>query len=46
MKAQQVNPTRVLSQGFGEQHPIASNDTTEGRQQNRRVQLRLVPLTA
>ncbi len=46
LKAQQVNPTRVLSQGFGEQHPIASNDTPEGRQANRRVELRLVPLTA
>lgn len=45
-KAQQVNPTRLLAQGFGEQYPIASNDTPEGRQQNRRVQLRLVPLTA
>ncbi len=46
LKAQQVDPRRVLSQGFGEQYPIASNGTTEGRQQNRRVQLRLVPLTA
>jgi outer membrane protein OmpA-like peptidoglycan-associated protein len=46
LKAQQVNPTRVLSQGFGEQHPIGSNDTPEGRQANRRVELRLVPLTA
>lgn len=46
LKAQQVNPTRVLSQGFGEQYPLASNDTPEGRQANRRVQLRLVPLTA
>ena len=46
MTAQQVNPTRVLSQGFGEQHPAAPNDTAEGRQQNRRVQIRLVPLTA
>ncbi|HEX5065169.1 MAG TPA: OmpA family protein [Myxococcota bacterium] len=46
LKAQQVNPARVLSQGFGEQRPIASNETAEGRQQNRRVELRLVPLTA
>lgn len=46
LKAQQVNPMRVLSQGFGEQYPAASNDTAEGRQLNRRVQMRLVPLTA
>lgn len=46
LKAQQVNPTRVLSQGFGEQYPIAGNDTPEGRQANRRVELRLTPLTA
>lgn len=45
LKAQQVNPTRVLAQGFGEQHPIAGNDTPDGRQQNRRVELRLTPLT-
>ena len=45
LKAQQVNPTRVLSQGFGEQHPIADNDSAEGRQANRRVELRLTPLT-
>jgi outer membrane protein OmpA-like peptidoglycan-associated protein len=45
-KAQQVNPMRVLSQGFGEQNPVASNDTPEGRAANRRVELRLVPVTA
>jgi outer membrane protein OmpA-like peptidoglycan-associated protein len=46
LRAQQVNPTRLLSQGFGEQYPIAGNDTPEGRQANRRVELRLTPLTA
>jgi outer membrane protein OmpA-like peptidoglycan-associated protein len=46
MTAQQVMPQRVLTQGFGEQRPISSNDSPEGRQQNRRVELRLVPLTA
>ncbi len=44
--AQGVDRRRVLSQGLGERHPIASNDTADGRQQNRRVELRLVPLTA
>jgi outer membrane protein OmpA-like peptidoglycan-associated protein len=46
LKAQGVNPMRVLTQGFGEQYPIAPNNTPEGRQQNRRVQLRLAPITA
>jgi outer membrane protein OmpA-like peptidoglycan-associated protein len=46
LKGQGVNPARVQAQGFGEQHPIASNDTPTGRQENRRVELRLVPLTA
>jgi outer membrane protein OmpA-like peptidoglycan-associated protein len=46
LKGQGVNPMRVLTQGFGKQYPIAGNDTPEGRQQNRRVELRLTPLTA
>lgn len=37
---------RVLAQGFGETMPIGDNSTPAGRQQNRRVELRLVPLTA
>lgn len=34
---------RVFAQGFGIQNPIASNDTAEGRAENRRVELALVP---
>ncbi len=44
--AQGVDSRRILSQGLGERHPIANNGSPEGREQNRRVELRLVPLTA
>ena len=39
MIAQGVNPRLVAAQGFGEQAPVASNATPEGRAQNRRVEL-------
>lgn len=44
--AQGIDGRRTLTQGFGERFPIASNGTPDGRQQNRRVELRLVPITA
>jgi outer membrane protein OmpA-like peptidoglycan-associated protein len=34
-----VAPSRVTSEGLGETQPIATNDTPEGRQQNRRVEV-------
>ena len=34
-----VNPTRFTIMGYGESQPVASNDTDEGRQQNRRVEV-------
>lgn len=40
-----VLPKRVAVAGYGERFPIASNDTSEGRAANRRVELTLVPLT-
>ena len=44
--AQGIDQRRLLSQGFGERSPIADNATPDGRQANRRVELRLVPITA
>jgi OOP family OmpA-OmpF porin len=35
-------PNKVTSRGYGERQPIASNNTEEGRQQNRRVVLRVL----
>jgi outer membrane protein OmpA-like peptidoglycan-associated protein len=43
--AQGVDARRIVAQGFGQSNPIASNATAEGRQENRRVELRLVPIT-
>lgn len=37
---------RILTVGAGPSHPIASNDTPAGRQQNRRVELTIVPNVA
>jgi OmpA-OmpF porin, OOP family len=34
-----VDPSRVFAQGFGERYPVASNDTTQGRSMNRRVEM-------
>ncbi len=38
-------PQRLVVQGLGETRPIATNNTPEGRQQNRRVEIQLSPLT-
>jgi outer membrane protein OmpA-like peptidoglycan-associated protein len=35
---------RLQTLGFGEAQPVASNDNAQGRQQNRRVELRVIPL--
>ena len=40
-----VRADRMIPIGAGLSHPIATNDTPEGRQLNRRVELTLVPLT-
>ncbi len=41
--AEGVGSYRVTSIGFGEQFPMASNDTEAGRQQNRRVEIEIKP---
>jgi outer membrane protein OmpA-like peptidoglycan-associated protein len=39
-----VSAKRLITVGAGPDHPIASNSTPEGRQQNRRVELTIVPV--
>jgi outer membrane protein OmpA-like peptidoglycan-associated protein len=36
-----VGQQRLEAEGYGEEHPVASNDTDEGRQRNRRIDLRV-----
>ncbi len=36
-----IQPKRLSTMGFGEHRPIDTNDTAEGRQKNRRVEIKL-----
>jgi len=38
-----LSPDKLTAAGYGEFKPIASNDTPEGKTQNRRVELYLIP---
>jgi outer membrane protein OmpA-like peptidoglycan-associated protein len=44
LESRGVRGARLMVVGAGATHPIASNDTPEGRQQNRRVELTIVPV--
>ena len=37
-----IGPDRLVSRGFGESKPIASNDNAEGQAQNRRVEFKIL----
>ena len=45
LQTQQVLPQRIVTRGVGEDHPVASNDNAQGRAQNRRVEIKLTPIT-
>lgn len=40
-----VSSARIATRGYGETQPIADNMTADGKAQNRRVEIRLVPVT-
>ncbi len=42
---QGVSGARIRSQGFGETLPTADNTTEEGRRRNRRVEIKIVPIS-
>ncbi len=41
--SQGVEPHRLAATGYGEYRPVDSNDTVEGRQKNRRVEIVILP---
>lgn len=45
-KSQGIMPERLYWQGHGEQRPVSTNATPQGRQMNRRVELHIIPHTA
>lgn len=40
-----ITENRIAAVGYGEKYPIATNDTDEGRQKNRRVELKITNIT-
>ena len=46
LTSQGIASGRVWTRGFGERNPVANNDTPEGRERNRRVELKLIPITS
>jgi outer membrane protein OmpA-like peptidoglycan-associated protein len=45
LSSQQLDPNRFSVEGRGEREPIASNASAGGKQQNRRVEITIQPLT-
>lgn len=44
--SQAIEPSRLAATGYGEYRPVASNDIKEGRQENRRVEIVILPKAA
>ncbi|MFW7377532.1 MAG: OmpA family protein [Oligoflexus sp.] len=43
LKRQGIQSQRLAAVGFGQSQPVASNNTADGRQENRRVEMTLIP---
>jgi chemotaxis protein MotB len=43
LESKGIDPRMLGAAGFGEYHPVAPNDSPEGRQQNRRIEIVLAP---
>lgn len=44
LRTKGISDQRIAANGYGSTRPVASNDTSDGRQKNRRVELTLAPL--
>ena len=42
---QKIEPTRLAATGYGQYRPVDANDTKEGKQKNRRVEIIILPKT-
>jgi chemotaxis protein MotB len=40
----QVDPARLVAAGYGQYRPVASNDSADGRAENRRIEIVLLPV--
>jgi outer membrane protein OmpA-like peptidoglycan-associated protein len=45
LERRRVMAERIVTTGMGEAHPVATNDTSDGRALNRRVEIKLTPIT-
>ncbi len=43
LENENLNPSHLSATSYGEYHPVASNETSQGREQNRRVEVYILP---